>query len=103
MYSALFLVQLLVLLPLAVSLPVTEPTPDTFIAVVERGTDIHSVARAIKRQNDDPQHPWVGIVKKTHPRIGVLLIHGSHDTCGMLSFVPGIKQCEKDSVVTIAD
>lgn len=96
------LIHILALVAMAASVPATEPKSDTFIAVVKRGANIHSVAKAITRHNDNPDHPWLGSIKKTHPHIGVLLIHGSHDTCKVLSSIPGIKECEKDSIVTIA-
>lgn len=103
MYKAIFVCKLAILAVCFAGGASEEPDSNLFIAVVKRGVDVHVVAKDIKRHNDDPDHPWVGSVKKTHPHIGVLLVHGSDDTCSLLTNIRGIKQCEKDSLVSLAD
>lgn len=74
-----------------------------FIAVVKRGRTIGKVKKEIQRRSDSPHHPWVGTVEKTHPHIGVLIISGPEDTCEVLEEMEGIKQCEEDSTISVAE
>lgn len=91
--------------PMLLAFAATEGDSDTglFIAVVKRGLTMGNVKKEIQRRSDSPHHPWVGTVEKAHPHIGVLLISGPEDTCEVLKEVEGIKQCEKDSKISVAE
>lgn len=73
---------------------------DKFIATVDEGHDTHAVARAIERHGAGG-HGWDGSVERAHAALGVIIVKGPEGTCGVLQRVKGIKECEKDSILTL--
>lgn len=78
----------------------TRLSRDKYIATVDEGHDAHSVARAIDRHGAGGS-AWDGSVERTHAALGVVIVKGPEGTCAVLQRVKGVKECEKDSILSL--
>lgn len=94
-----------ILLVLASVATVLAVQTSTYIATVHSTHTAAQVATAIERRAGDAllSPSWFGTVQATHAKIRVVIVSGPGHTCAVLERIPGVKDCEADSIVMLYD